>query len=574
MQDQSEIRNLPIDIAFARLGEWLVDRKRIPLDWRKRLTAVRSRISRALPSLPRGLDPSFQTLDPEAIDYLQAKHIYNTLLNSTTENRNIFGKLSGSAGEWESIVKSFEKDYIFLGEAAQIMVQNVNYEIPYQKKQVQKIQQQLGELERKEADIKRNAALSATKYAEACQELGLQGINVRAELLETAKSLPSTFHKILELLNNEILLRASEYYANFVRDAHTEKESTPTAVLQNLRHLHEHPPCLSVTVSLEVENSSEQPSVLESSHPVTGEQALNPDLTIDGIDWNVTLDDNQIDWDIGDVGNTEESGDGFGSYEIIDSTVDLKDSENGNGIAADQASLVNVEEGVISGTSESEICWDISIDNTQVDSAEDVALPDANLETQPSVSIEQANTQHFGEERSQLLETEYRNKILDDLFEIKAFLNQRLMEMSSEDTSSLQHQVQAVAPFVLQQYTADAVQSMLSVISSAISMLTNQKTRDLIMILNSKRFLDRLVSTLELKKNHELKLRQSLNDLSVRRMELHNALSSSWPKQEAAISKTRELKKLCESTLSSMFDGRPVNIIGEINTLLSSSGSA
>lgn len=71
--------------------------------------------------------------------------------------------------------------------------------------------------------------------------------------------------------------------------------------------------------------------------------------------------------------------------------------------------------------------------------------------------------------------------------QIKAFLNQRLMEMRSEDTSSLQHQVQAVAPFVLQQYTADAVQSMLSVISSAISMLTNQKTRDLIMILNSKR---------------------------------------------------------------------------------------
>ncbi|CAL5336180.1 unnamed protein product [Camellia sinensis] len=71
--------------------------------------------------------------------------------------------------------------------------------------------------------------------------------------------------------------------------------------------------------------------------------------------------------------------------------------------------------------------------------------------------------------------------------QIKAFLNQWLTELTNNETLSLQHQVQAVTPLVLQQYSSDTIQKMLSDVSLAISSLTNRKTRDQIMILNSKR---------------------------------------------------------------------------------------
>lgn len=43
--------------------------------------------------------------------------------------------------DWQDIARNYERDNLYLAEAAQILVRNINYEIPGLKKQIAKEEQ-------------------------------------------------------------------------------------------------------------------------------------------------------------------------------------------------------------------------------------------------------------------------------------------------------------------------------------------------------------------------------------------------------------------------------------------------
>lgn len=165
-------------------------------------------------------------------------------------------------------------------------------------------------------------------------------------------------------------------------------------VLQNLKDIRENPPSLSVLGVSEV---------LDADNIQSSENANGTDAAADNIDWDITLDTAEIDWDVSMVEEVD-SGNDLGSYEIVNAS-DIPEN-----------SPFKVEESQGPEVDVSEISWDVSVETSQVEEIADSALLELGLEKQLTDSTTQVL--ESGGERSQLLDTEYRNKILDDLYEV------------------------------------------------------------------------------------------------------------------------------------------------------------
>lgn len=178
-------------------------------------------------------------------------------------------------------------------------------------------------------------------------------------------------------------------------------------MLLNLRNVLENPPSLNVFLVSEVLDAVNAQGTLDESK----QMPLDTEMTADNIDWDITVDSSQIDWDIGTVEETEDTSNGLGPYEIVNaSEILLNDDFKSDQTVFNKDHLVPEVSG--------EICWDISVENSQVEVIQEGVLTNILPETQSSRLTTLSESQGNNQGRSQLLETEYRSKILDDLFEV------------------------------------------------------------------------------------------------------------------------------------------------------------
>lgn len=76
------------------------------------------------------------------INYFHCLKIIEILKETEADTKNLFGRYgSQRMKDWQDVVRSYEKENLYLAEAAQILVRNINYEIPGLKKQIAKEEQ-------------------------------------------------------------------------------------------------------------------------------------------------------------------------------------------------------------------------------------------------------------------------------------------------------------------------------------------------------------------------------------------------------------------------------------------------
>lgn len=127
--------------------------------------------------------------------------------------------------DWQAIVRSYEKDSVYLAEAAQIL-QRHNVEVPGLRKHRNKVGQLVDEAQQRIKDqLKTEDVLHAERNV-ICQQLGIKGADLRAEFMARIRELPSLYGETAAKVAD--LQKALDYYAEF---------SGSAEVLPILRHM-------------------------------------------------------------------------------------------------------------------------------------------------------------------------------------------------------------------------------------------------------------------------------------------------------------------------------------------------
>ena len=162
---------------------------------------------------------------------------------------------------------------------------------------------------------------------------------------------------------------------------------------------------------------------------------------------------------------------------------------------------------------------------------------------------------------------EFRARVLDDLLELRAFLTQRAADAGASGESAT---LLASAPAEIRARFGDAAEllKLAAACEEPVRVLAEDTAGRLLLVSASERYRKRLANDLVTAGRLESKFCVFADDARQKRDETKRLLRREALKAEASRKALREVKRFAERAISTMYKGRTVHIIGEINNAL------
>jgi hypothetical protein len=512
---------LPIDIHTNKLLDWLISRRHCEKSWQHSLTQIREQIKRAIEDMPEHPDIA-RILSGSQLNYYSCKKIVETLKETEADSKNMFGYYSSQRmKDWQDIIRAYEAESVYLAEAAQALIRNVNYEVPSLKKQVLKSEQAAEEYRKKQTEYVKQSNLLRIEYQSSAAKLGIQGEDVRKELTEQLKDFSKFMGDIFSKLPS--LKEARDYYLEFLKF---------TTNMEDME-------CLPVLMYLLTNGNTTYYEFRKGEKPEVIEE-FKIELSDDGIS-SSTQDDQQIDF-----------GDGIDFGEETASS-ETTSGENGDFVHIKRAEIQGLNgNGTGNGTSD-EINWDA----IPSDEGADISL------------IDGSNDSKIAKGSDALSVLEYnvtRNLLLNELAELEGFLDQRLHELKMEGDILSVNQFQE-APAILQLSTSDTISVMTQTVGDIITAMSTEQMRMMYLMRDNPRYIDSLVQKMKRKTENGDTILLKAKVMAEKEVEVARERQALIPQIPVIIERTKQLQHLIEADISKRYKNRPVNIMGGVQVL-------
>ncbi|XP_014214737.1 CDK5RAP3-like protein [Copidosoma floridanum] len=520
-----EEQDIPIDINSGKLLDWLINRRHCQKDWQTHVLKIREKINNAIQDMPAHQEIA-QLLSGTHINYFHCKKIVEILKETEADTKNLFGRYgSQRMKDWQEIVHLYEKDNVYLAEAAQMLIRNINYEVPGIKKLIQKLEQTKNELGKKKADYKKSENIAKSEFNNLCKQLGISGVRIKRELTERIVELPEIYDKIARSVKS--LDKVVEFYDAFVEYTLGAKHNGGCVPL--LKYLIEKGNTTTYEWTYgEAPLSINEPSLNFNVDDDVGNNEKNDTIDfgpveVDGIDFNNLDLDGQIDF--GDDIQLENAEGAIDWGGIADDEVFVPADDINFEIALEESGIVVEADGNDGGNASGSQAWTI-LDNPET-----------------------------------------RTEFVDQLMELEAFLKLRLYEFKSDSTQNLLSMSNMQESSLLQMATLDSTQNMLDNVQVVLSEMLDNKAQHLYNIKHSPRYVDVLASNLKQKQMLVEKM-ESLQKLTHNKQEeIKQQALDLQPMLKLIVQKTKELQSEIESDISKRYKNRKVQLTGGIHTL-------